>query len=236
VFAALWLPARHRLGRDSGRPLRLELEKDGHRFELTIRDLPELATVGDVLVDDLYDMPELDDVQEIVDLGSHIGTSIVFFRLRHPQARIHGFEPDPRSFARLRENTRDLERVTLDPRAASGAPGVATFHASPNSLASSLVASAGSVRDVSVATVGLDEIMDELGIDRIDLLKLDVEGAEYDVLARTTRLGAVRAIAGELHPQLIPCSPGEFWALLGEFEVEVDEFNDASWQFKAVRG
>jgi hypothetical protein len=77
--------------------------------------------------------------------------------------------------------------------------------------------------------------MDELGIDRIDLLKLDVEGAEYDVLSRTTRLDAVRAIAGELHPGLIPCTTDVFFSLLSDFEIEVDEFSGASWQFTAVR-
>jgi len=72
-------------------------------------------------------------------------------------------------------------------------------------------------------------------VDRIDLLKLDIEGAEYDVLTHTTRLGDVGAIAGELHPELVPCTPDEFFALLADFDVEVDRFTDASWQFKAVR-
>ena len=79
----------------------------------------------------------------IVDLGSHIGTSILFFRVRHPGAEIHGFEPDPRTFARLRANVGALPGVTIDPRAASGSGGRATFHSAGNSLASSLIADAG---------------------------------------------------------------------------------------------
>ena len=88
---------------------------------------------------------------------------------------------------------------------------------------------------MTVACVTLDEIFHELGVDHIDLLKLDVEGAEYGVLTRTTRLGDVGAIVGELHPELVPCTPDEFFALLAGFDVEVDRYNDASWQFKAVR-
>jgi FkbM family methyltransferase len=200
-----------------------------------VRDVAELATVGDVLADDLYAMPGLDDVRVVVDLGSHIGTSILFFRVRHPGAEIHGFEPDPRTFARLRANVGAMPGVTIDPRAASGSGGRARFHSAGNSLASSLIADAGPGRDVTVPCVTLDEIFDELGVDRIDLLKLDVEGAEYEVLTHATRLGDVRAIAGELHPDLVPCTPDEFFALLTGFDVEIDRFSGASWQFKAVR-
>jgi FkbM family methyltransferase len=200
-----------------------------------VRDVAELATVGEVLADDLYAMPGLDDVRVVVDLGSHIGTSILFFRVRHPGAEIHGFEPDPRTFARLRANVGALPDVTIDPRAASGSGGRARFHSAGNSLASSLIADAEPGRDVTVACVTLDQIFDELGVDRIDLLKLDVEGAEYELLTHTTRLGDVRAIAGELHPELVPCTPDEFFALLDGFDVEIDRFSDASWQFKAVR-
>lgn len=48
-----------------------------------------------------------------------------------------------------------------------------------------------------VQGVTLDDLIDELGT--IDLLKIDVEGAEYDVLGGCRQLGAVRQIAGEMH-------------------------------------
>jgi FkbM family methyltransferase len=225
------MPARRKLGRSRGRPISLAV----HDQRVTVRELADLATVGDVLRDGIYDIPGLDDVDVIVDVGSHIGTAILYFRERYPDAHIHGFEPDPRSFATLRANVGLLPRVTIDPRAVAGETGSATFHSSENSLASSLVAEGGPRRSVAVRTVSLDDLMDELGLDRIDLLKLDVEGAEYDVLSRTTRLGSVRAIAGELHPELIPCTADEFFALLSDFELEVDRFSGASWQFSAVR-
>jgi len=191
--------------------------------------------VGEVLVDDLYEVGGLDDARVIVDLGSHIGTSIVFFRQRHPGAEIHGFEPDPDSFGSLQANVGALEGVTIDPRAVAAGAGEAELHSSPNSLASSLVTRDGDCQAVRVRTVGLDGIIEELALDSIDLLKLDVEGAEYDVLANATRLGAVRAIAGELHPGLVAVAPETFFALLGDFDVRIDVFSPASWQFSAVR-
>jgi FkbM family methyltransferase len=209
------------------------LTKGGRRFGLLLRGPADLATVGEVLVDDLYDVPGVDDARVILDLGSHIGTSIVFFRQRHPRAEIHGFEPDPGSFEMLQANVGALEGVSIDARAVAAGRGMARLHSSPNSLASSLIAGDGD--PVSVRTIGLDGIIEELGLDRIDLLKIDVEGAEYDVLANATRLGIVRAIAGELHPGLVPVDPDAFFALLDGFDVHVDVFSPASWQFSAVR-
>ena len=229
MWVAVWLPLRGR----RGGPARVTLTKGGRRFTLLLRSPADLATVGEVLVDDLYDVADVDDARVIVDLGSHIGTSIVFFRQRHPGAEIHGFEPDPESFGALQANVGALEGVTIDPRAVAAGRGEAVFHSSANSLASSLVAGDGQA--VRVRTVGLDGIIEELALDRIDLLKLDVEGAEYDVLANATRLGVVRAIAGELHPGLVPVAPEAFFALLGDFDVHVDVFSPASWQFSAVR-
>jgi FkbM family methyltransferase len=232
VWTAVWLPTRARLGHPHGRPISLSLVKDGRRVRMTVRDVPDLATIGEVLVDELYEFPGLDDVRVIVDLGSHIGSSIVFFRVRHPNAQIHGFEPDPRTFAALEANVGALEGVTIDPRAVSGADGESTFHCSPYSLASSL---AGEGRPVAVRTVSLDTLMDELGLDHIDLLKLDVEGAEYDVLSGTERLDSVRAICGELHPRLVGRPPEAFFELLSDFDVRIDRFSPASWQFQARR-
>jgi FkbM family methyltransferase len=213
----------------------VRVTKGGRRFTLLLGGPADLATVGEVLVDELYETPGVDDARVIVDLGSHIGASIAFFRQRHPAAEIHGFEPDPDSFARLQANVAALEGVTIDPRAVAAGAGEAVLNASPNSVASSLLARNGGGRPVAVRTVGLDGILEELGLERIDLLKLDVEGAEWDVLANARRLDAVQAIAGELHPKLVPVPPERFFALLEGFDVSVDVFSQASWQFAAVR-
>jgi FkbM family methyltransferase len=231
VWAAVWLAARRR----SRRPVSLTLAKDGRRVRLSVRDPVDLVVLGEVLVDEDYNVPGLDDVREIVDLGSHIGASIAFFRMRYPQARIHGFEPDPSTFARLQANVGAFEGVTLDPRAVSDSNGESLFYSSDHSPASSLVAATGGGRHVPVRSVTLDSIIEELGSRGVDLLKLDVEGAEYDILAQARRLRAVRAIAGELHPGLIAVSPEEFFRVLAEFEVRVTRISASSWHFTARR-
>jgi hypothetical protein len=56
------------------------------------------------------------------------------------------------------------------------------------------------------------------------------------VLAAASRLDSVRAIVGEFHPRLTTRTPEQFFELLADFRVSIDEFSDASWQFQALRG
>jgi len=213
------------------RPRRLALPLADYG-RLLVEDAADLAAVEEVLLGEEYDIPSLDDVEVIVDLGSHIGTSIAFFRARYPEARIYGFEPDPATFAKLEANTAGLAGVTVRQLAVAGAVGESVLYASPYSLASSLVASDSDRRAVAVRTVTLERLVDDLAVRRIDLLKLDVEGAEHDALAGAG-LDAVRAIVGELHPRLT--DPEHVLALLGGFDVRVTKASPSSWRFAAVR-
>jgi len=214
------------------RPRRLGLPLGGYGHVL-VEDAADLAAVEEVLLEAEYDVPGLDDVEVVVDLGSHIGTSILFFRARYPAARIHGFEPDPATFAKLERNVGGLDRVTVRRRAVTGAGGQSVLYASSYSLRSSLVGGWADSRAVTVPAVTFDELVAELGLDRIDLLKLDIEGSEYEALAGSEALRRVRAVVGELHPQLTDADA--FLTLLDEFDVSVDRASDRSWHIQAVR-
>jgi FkbM family methyltransferase len=209
------------------RPRRLALPL-GRYGRLHVADAADLAAVEEVLLEREYDVPGLERAEVIVDLGSHIGTSIAFFHARYPEARIYGFEPDPATFAKLEANVAGLDRVTVQQAAVGDAAGESVLYASPYSLASSLVASDGDRRPMPVRTVTVDA----LGLDRIDLLKVDVEGAERHVLAGAD-LDRVGAVVGELHPRL--ADPYAVLALLGDFDVQVTKASASSWRFAAVR-
>jgi FkbM family methyltransferase len=215
------------------RRLALALAAHGRPVRLWVEDAADLAAVEEVLLGAEYDVPGLDDVGVIVDLGSHIGTSIAYFHARYPQARIYGFEPDPATFAKLEANVGALPGVTVQRRAVAAADGESVLHASSYSLRSSLFGGWADGRAVTVPTVTLDRLIAELALDRIDLLKVDVEGSEYDALAGSVALERARTIAGELHPRLT--DPDAFLALLDGFEVRLTKASEYSWRFQARR-
>jgi FkbM family methyltransferase len=136
----------------------------------------------------------------IVDAGSNIGISVIFLKWLYPAARIRAFEPDPRTFALLKENIEinKLDGVTLFNLALSDGPGEAEFRSEhQGSLVASLMSgrSAGAVQ--KVGTQSLSMYLDE----PVDFMKMDIEGAESLCLNDVSRRGLLRGI----HEMVIEC-------------------------------
>lgn len=145
----------------------------------------------------------------IFDAGSNSGFSVLYFRIMHPQARIFALEPDSAAFNKLQVNTRGQPGVIARRVPLSGTDGSRTFYRSSQSWVSSLLPSeawtsgdeAVPVDQVSeeVQARTLRSLMAEFGVDWVDLLKLDVEGAEWEVLPQFAGMDSIGAILGELH-------------------------------------
>ena len=109
--------------------------------------------------------------------------------------RIYGFEPVPGMYARAAEQLGDLDQYTLMPMGLGMAPGEAHF---------TLMGDSSRVSDardntVACAMTSIDAFVAEQGIERVDCIKLDVEGSELAAL-----MGARKTIAA-MKPRLIVC-------------------------------
>lgn len=137
----------------------------------------------------------------IVDCGSNIGMSILYFKALYPNARVIGFEPDPTTFAKLRDNVvrNGLSDVVLHECALANEEGQAEFYRSDTrSLEMSLDKKRLNGDVISVPLKRLSSFLEE----EVDLLKIDVEGAEMLVmqdLASTEKLRLVKQMHLEYH-------------------------------------
>lgn len=118
----------------------------------------------------------------IIDCGSNIGLSIIYLKLLFADAEIIAFEPDEKNFDLLERNIQSFKfsNVTLH-KAAVWIDNKPLQFAITGTMGSSITKEK-SENTVTVKAIRLKEIMTK----KIDFLKIDIEGAEYEVLKDIT--------------------------------------------------
>lgn len=193
-----------------GRPRELSIAPCGSQPRVYLRiDTSDFCAYRDVLLfaTKSYDpcIPNFIPTT-IVDVGAHIGMASIFFALRYPTARVIAIEPEESNFAALVRNTSSCKRI-LPIRAA-------VWHQNEEvSLGASNAHPKGAFQIVDngaqrVRAITMDTLMSQTGINSIDLLKFDIEGAEVEVFQSCPWIEKVRVISIELHDRLRPgCTP-----------------------------
>lgn len=131
----------------------------------------------------------------LFDVGGNIGEWALAAKQIWPAAHIHVFEPSASHLDRLRQALATLDGVTINPVALGAEVGEAVLYkdAEISGLASMTrrdLAHIGLSMDLSetIRVTTLDSYCAENGVDRIAILKIDVEGHELDVLNGAARM------------------------------------------------
>jgi len=140
-----------------------------------------------------------------IDVGAHIGYyTLIAARLVGDTGRVHSFEPGESMRAQLEANVarNGLRNVEIHRQALAQQTGEVGFY--PSELASnqgisSIIASGdGRAAPVTVPSLSFDDFAASLGGRRIDFLKMDIEGAELQVIR-----GGQRFFGGKDAPPMI---------------------------------
>jgi FkbM family methyltransferase len=165
----------------------------------------DLAVVAQIFVDREYDVDYGVEPELVVDAGANIGASPIYFAHRFPRALVVAVEPDPANYDVLRSNVEHWPNIV--PVHAALWPETTTVELSDHGLGAwgyqASASESGSIPAVSVRR--LLELIDR---ETIDLLKIDVEGAERELFSASEDwIERVRAIVIELHDAQTPgCS------------------------------
>lgn len=165
--------------------------------DFRIADGPSFcASYQEIFKDELYRFRSPTEEPLIVDCGANYGVSVVYFKQIYPRARIIAVEADPFVFSLLEWNVarHRLTGVTLLNKAITVGCTSVTFHCQG--------ADAGRIHKLDSArqrcTVPAIEL-DELLKDPVELLKIDIEGAESNAICSSQRLGVASQIFCEYH-------------------------------------
>jgi FkbM family methyltransferase len=186
-----------RLGVVYGRSFKLDsIKLHGRRVSL---DFPSTERprqeheFSKILIDDCYRLSEIKRAQKILDIGSNIGLFAIAARRRFPHATIHCYEPNPAVIPYLQSHC-NQSACQLFPAAVGLTAGRVSLRAEgEGTLFSTTIAdSSGGIPQVSFA-----EAVANLGT--VDLLKLDCEGAEWEIFEDVQTWKSVHRLAMEYH-------------------------------------
>jgi FkbM family methyltransferase len=153
-----------------------------------------------------YYVPPILSPKVILDVGSNIGASIIYFRHQFPNASILGFEPHPDTFRILEENVAHLHGVTVFNFGLGASDQRIAVRADKVNFGAFNTRGCFKDRGQPAAPVEceirrLDDVLRELGVTQVDLIKIDCEGAEADVFSTLPDaiLNQCQWIVGEFH-------------------------------------
>lgn len=160
-----------------------------------------------------------DHINTIIDAGANIGLASVFYANKFPNAKIIALEPQSDNFNLLCENTNKYENVTPIKMALWGdRTSISVFDQGYGE--SGFMISAGD--DDNATTI--DDIMKLFSMDRIDILKIDIEGSEKEVFEGTYQnwLPHVKCLIIELHDDMRPGSSKAVFAAISKFNFKLE--------------
>lgn len=185
--------------------LDLRVHINGEPFKLRVRpSRGDLFILYEVLAHQAYAIPrdrlDWDKVRVIIDCGANIGITSLYLSNRYPNARIISVEPDPDNFEVLCRNVAKCNRI--EPIQAAIVQKAQKVHLTRDRPAYGNIVKHSAVDGLTIEVPGLaiSDICEMMRISRIDLLKIDIEGAEQDVFSDPIFLPLVDTIAIELHP------------------------------------
>lgn len=160
----------------------------------------------------------------IIDAGANIGLASLFFNNRFPNALVYAIEPESTNFAALKNNVYNFPNIIIHHAALHHTAnlelqlfdrGIGHWGFSTQKIDSQTEME----RSSRVGTISIDSLMTRYEINCIDILKIDIEGAENELFTSyySGWLPKTRCIIIEFHDQYAPGSEAMIRKILNSF-------------------
>jgi FkbM family methyltransferase len=146
-----------------------------------------------------------EEVRTVLDIGANVGATPLYFARLFPNAVIYAFEPAPDNFAVLAKNVANNSRIRAFNFALGPKDATLELFSSDNPVNfggySLHAAGSDTSKKVRIPVRAVASVLHELAIEAADVIKVDTEGAEWDILTAFPErvLRSAKYITGELH-------------------------------------
>jgi FkbM family methyltransferase len=128
-------------------------------------------------------LQHIDDSSIVLDIGANIGVMTRLFAARVPNGRVYAFEPSPSTFKLLSKNCAQLTNIACIQSAIGAESGTVGFDEHKASALRHIVPSQSDDKaTIKVRVSTLDEWVRATGLQRVDFVKIDIEGFEEELL------------------------------------------------------
>jgi FkbM family methyltransferase len=152
----------------------------------------------------------------IIDGGANIGLFAILLKNKFPDVKIICVEPDPQNFELLKENLRHYDGIFFEQKGIWNKSAWLKIYDKYNEGKWGMVVEESADQGI-IEAISIQDLIDKYALDRIDVLKLDIETSEKQVFSSnyTTWLPRVRLLIIELHDNLEQgCSRAFFRAIV----------------------
>ena len=182
----------------------MEIKISGKTLDFTFpENLAEVCI--NVLDGDDYPILKIPDlhIDVIIDVGANAGSTSLYFLNNYPQARIFSFEPSRTTFEYLKKNTMSFSNIFCYNYALGSKNDRVFLHHGKEHCAQNSIYKSGttSLHGEMVLMRKASEVISELGVKEISILKLDTEGSELPILSDIYPKYNVKVIYIEYHSE-----------------------------------
>lgn len=189
----------------------------------------DFVVYRDIFFNKQYDVHPSEEPEVIVDAGANIGLATLFFANKFPKARIIAIEPEPENFSILKKNAEQYPNVTCMNKAVWYKKTKLNIQNSEEGSWAFSVTSAEQATDGSIEAITFDEIINLSESGKLDMVKIDIEGAEKELFSNFSPRWAskIKTLIVETHDRVKPgCTKALFDCLRDiDYDVELSADN-----------
>ncbi|BBM84878.1 FkbM family methyltransferase [Candidatus Uabimicrobium amorphum] len=175
----------------------------------------DVATFEKIFILEEYALSCVESAQFIIDAGANVGYAALFFAHKYPEASIVCIEPEISNVEILRQNIRQHKKIKVLPNALWHTTACLQID---NPSDEKYAFRVSQVPQSNIQSITVPDILRSLQWPKIDICKIDIEGAEKQVFSENTDwIQHTRAIVIELHEQMVPGCKQSFYCALKKY-------------------